>query len=176
MCRPKSAIIYIEACGHYRISRYWEEIPPGACPRATKRRISDINNQFTEWSPCATLICELEAQRKNRWEWDVTIDGVVIHVSGHSGGHCENWRNRGFKPPDYRTLAETEKAENQNELKEEEEVASSGSGTSEPSTAVESGVSTSISTTIEVDDHNWEHSRREGKRSRFKRRLISLLN
>ncbi len=176
MCRPKSFVLYIEACGHYKMSQGGQEIPLGACSQAIKRRISD---QVTEWSPCATLICELEAQRKDRWEWEVTMDDVLIHVGSHSSGHCTAWLKKGFKPPDYRALAEAERAEragNQNREKEEEGVATSGSGTLEPSPAVDSGVSITVSTTTEVDDPKWEHSRREGKKNRFKRRLLSLLN
>jgi len=104
------------------------------------------------------------------------MDGAVIHVGSHSSGHCTAWLKKGFKPPDYRALAEAERAGNQNREKEEQGAGTSGSGTSEPSTAVDSGVSTPVSTTTEVDDPKWEHSRREGKRNRFNRRLLSLLN
>lgn len=151
---------------------YGEEIPPGACPQAIKRRISE---HFTEWSPCAALICELEIQRKGRWFWDATVDGLVIDVSSNSSGHCEAWQEKGFKRPDYRALAEAEKAENRNQEKEEK-AANSGSGTSGSGTTAESGISTPITTTTEVDDPKGDLSQGEGRRNKFKRRLLSLLN
>jgi hypothetical protein len=164
---------YVEACGHYRMAVTEGKIPPEACLQAIKVRTLD---NFTEWSPCATLICELEAQRKGRWGWDATIDGVVIHVSCRSGGHCDAWRKKGFKPLDYRALAEVDKAEKQNQEKKEEKVVSSGNDISGSITTVGSGVATSISTHSEVDDPKWNHSQGDGKKNRFKRRLLSLLN
>lgn len=172
MCRPKLMVLYVEACGHYTMS-YGEEIPPGACPQAMKRRISE---RFTEWSPCAALICELEIQRKGRWFWDATVDGLVIDVNSNSSGHCEAWQEKGFKRPDYRALAEVEKAENRNQEKKEEKAANSESGTSGSSTTVESGISTSITTTTEVDDPKGDPSQGEGRRNKFKRWLLSLPN
>lgn len=172
MCRPKSLIGYIEACGHYTMSGYGEKIPPEACPQAIKRRISE---HFTEWSPCAALICELEIQRKGRWSWDATIDGLVIHVVSSSSSHCEAWQEKDFKRPDYRALAEAEKAENRIQEKEEKAV-NSGSGTSVSSTTAESGISTPITTSTGVDDPKGGPSQGEGRRNKFKRQLLGLLN
>jgi hypothetical protein len=73
-------------------------------------------------------------------------------------------------------LADAERAEKQNLEKKEEKVAGSGSETSGSITTVGSGVATSISTHSEVDDPKWNHSQGDGKKNRFKRRLLSLLN
>lgn len=105
MCRP-DLIHYTEACGHYTFRRSPEDRPVEACPQATIRLgLFDL----LEWSPCSTLICELEAQRKGRWNWTAIVDGVEIKVSCTSSGHCDNWKQKGYKQPNYKALAETEK-------------------------------------------------------------------
>jgi hypothetical protein len=169
MCRPKKYVLYTEACGHYTLPWSEDDSHPEACPQATKRQMGP---NFVEWSPCAILICELEIQRKGRWGWEATVDGVVIEVSSSSSGHCEAWREKGFKKPNYRTLAETAKAEKLEQQKKENKVVDLESGTSGSSTPlVESRNSSSIPSTTEVDNTSVE-----GRRDKFKRGIFSLLS
>jgi hypothetical protein len=126
---------------------------------------------IVEWSPCAILIYELEIQRKDRWFWEATVDGVVIQVSSSSSGHCEDWREKGFKKPNYRKLAETAKAEKLEQQKKENKVVDYESGTSGSSTPVENRNSSSILSTTEGDN-----TKAEGRRDKFKRGIFSLLS
>jgi hypothetical protein len=125
---------------------------------------------LVEWSPCAILIYELEIQRKDKWLWEVTVDGVVIQVSSTSSGHCEAWREKGFEKPNYRALAETAKAEKLEKQKKENKVVDSESETPGSNTPVESRNSSSASTT-EVDN-----TRVEGRTGKFKRGIFNLLS
>ena len=96
---------------------------------------------------------------------------MVIQVSSSSSGHCEAWREKGFKKPNYRTLAETAKAEKLEQQKKEEKVVDSESGTLGSSTPVESRNSSSILSTTEGDN-----TKAEGRRDKFKRGIFSLLS
>jgi hypothetical protein len=140
---------------------------PEACPQAIKRQMGPY---LVEWSPCAILIYELEIQRKGRWFWEATVDGVVIQVSSSSSGHCEAWLEKGFKKPNYRTLAETAKGEKLEQEKKENKVIDSESGTAGSSTPVESRNSSSISSTTELDNTNVEV-----RTDKLKRGLFDLL-
>jgi len=168
MCRPKKYVWYTEACGHYTLPWSEDESYPEACPQAIKRQTGP--NTF-EWSPCAILICELEIQRKDRWSWEATVDGVVIQVSSSSSGHCDAWREKGFKKPNYRKLAETAKTEKLEQQKEEGKVVDSKSGTSGSSALVESRNSSSILSSTEGNN-----TKAEGRRDKFKRGVLGLLS
>jgi len=168
MCRPTSYVWYTEACGHYILPSSEDGSYPEACPQAIKRHKGP---HFVEWSPCAILIYELEIQRKGRWLWEATVDGVVIQVSSTSSGHCEAWREKGFTKPDYRALAETATAEKLEQEKKDNKVVYSESTTSGSSTAVVGRNSNSVSTIPEADD-----TRVEGMGNKFKRRVLSILS
>ena len=100
-------VTYIEACGHYCISAL--EKPEEVCAQAKEivGRWGQVN-----YSPCAAVICELEAQRKGRWSWTATVNGVEIRVYCQSSGHCDAWQKKGFKRIDYKALAKEENEEN----------------------------------------------------------------
>jgi hypothetical protein len=168
MCRPKEYVWYTEACGHYTLPWSEDESNPEACPQAIKRQMGP---NIVEWSPCAILICELEIQRKDRWSWEATVDGVVIQVSSTSSGHCEAWQEKGYKKPNYRKLGETAKTEKLEQQKKESEVVDSESGTSGSSTPVESRNSSSLLSSTEGNN-----TKAEGRRDKFKRGVFGLLS
>jgi hypothetical protein len=114
---------------------------------------------YIEWSPCEILICELEVQRKGRWDWEATIGGVVIRVLCNSSGHCDAWKER-FKGPNYRALAEKTKAEKSKEEKKEEKAVDLESGTS--------GSSTAVGSCNKVDDTRVEGAKAKSKRGLFR--------
>jgi hypothetical protein len=105
MCRPKN-VVYTEQCGHYMAVHYGDDAPPEACAKAVRQQPDSIG--LFVWSPCATLICELEAQRAGAWGWKATVNGMTIHVSCCSSGHCDAGETTEFKKPNYKALAKAE--------------------------------------------------------------------
>jgi hypothetical protein len=147
-------LYYTLACGHYALDDHGEDgaPPPAACPFAVERR------ERWEWSPCASLICELEVQRTGTWGWSATVNGVKIDVFVTSSGHCEVWLDRGYKKPDYKALTMAEKAVKETKTSESESETSGGSiaAGSESNTSVTGIVIESLSSnsmTIADDIH-----------------------
>jgi hypothetical protein len=128
MCRPKS-VSYTFACGHYLLEHWEADAPPDACAKAVRHPVGKWG--AFEWSPCAALICELEAQQSGDWQWVATVDGVTISVEGCSSGHCNAWREKEYKKPNYKALAKSEAEAVKKDVKSE-------GASSTSSTAVES--------------------------------------
>ena len=101
MCQfPKEedrVVYYTVACGHY-----W--VPAGdtePCPEAEAKTklVSDVYHR-SETQICDAIINEIERQRpSDAWGFPCHIDGGGIWVSMTSSGHCEAWREQGYKQP-----------------------------------------------------------------------------
>ena len=108
MCQftDRGVIYYTKACGHYRV--YAGATEP--CPEAeSKTRLLSKGYASSEIQICDAVINKIERQRRsNPWSFHCRINGKRIEVCVASSGHCEVWKELGYRTPTFQQLSESQ--------------------------------------------------------------------